>query len=277
MKPVYKSDRATLYEGDNVISLAKIEPETIDCGIDSPPYFNMADYKDDRQHGWEPTLEEYLEMQATVRTLQLKAFKEGGVLAIVIDDTVNNYSAVRPKGMRKVPNGWGKRREPQAGYMQKSVLDVAGFYLDMMHEVGWHPILKMIWDKKTGGRRTAFSAMTHEYILFFVKQSPGVSSDGRLYPNHFIPFKKSILQHSPAHHKYHPCPFPVSLADKILSHIMPPGGLVMDVYCGTGNSGRAALRAGGSYVGLDLNCAWAVQAMEEELAPSKYHQMELLA
>jgi hypothetical protein len=32
-------------------------------------------------------------MQATVRTLQLKAFKEGGVLAIVIDDTVNNYSA----------------------------------------------------------------------------------------------------------------------------------------------------------------------------------------
>ena len=273
MEPVYQSHRATLFEGDNILTLAIVPPESIDCGIDSPPYFNMADYKDDRQHGWEPTLEEYLEMQATVRTLQLKAFKEGGVLAIVIDDTINNYSAVRAKGQRKISGEWGKRRELQEGYREKTLIDVTGDYIRMMRDVGWHPILKLTWDKGTGGRKTSFSAFTHEYILLFVKQTSG----RRLYPKYFVPFTKSILRHKPASHPTHPCPFPVSLADEILSHIMLPGGTVMDVYCGTGNSGLAALRAGGSYVGLDLNCEWAVQAMEEEECPPRVVQLELLA
>jgi DNA modification methylase len=282
MQPTYQSENATLYQGDNTVTLAAIEPETIDCGIDSPPYFNMSDYKHELQYGWEPTLELYLENQSKVRELQLRAFKEGGVLAVVIDNTVNNLSAVRAKGMRLKPNGWSKRRELQAGYKQKSLLDVAGFYLDMMHDVGWHPILKLVWDKTTGGRRTAFSAMTHEYVLFFVKQSKDARFDDgdlkgdRLYPNRFIPFKSSIIRCPPAHHDEHPCPFPVPLATEILKHICPPGGLVQDIYCGVGSSGLAALSIGAKYQGFDLNCRWAIAALQKEEA-RKVNQLELFA
>lgn len=272
MQPILQTKRSLLYQCDNILTLPCIAEGSIDCGIDSPPYFNMCDYYHELQQGWEPTLEGYLEKQAAVRSLQLRAFKEGGVLAVVIDDPINNYSAVRGKGQRKGEVGeWGKRRELQDGYLEKALIDVIGDYIKMMRYVGWHPLLKLIWDKGTGGRKSSFSSFTHEYVLFFMKQSKG----RRLYPNHFIPFKKSILRHAPVHHPVHPCPFPIPLATEVLSHILPPNGTVMDCYCGTGNSGRSALRLGASYVGLDLDCRWAVQACQEEEFP-RVQQLELV-
>lgn len=275
MEPVYKTDNIVLYEGDNMISLENIEPESIDCSIDSPPYFSLCDYQQELQHGWEPTFQQYLEVQSKVRSLQFKTFKEGGVLAVIIDDTVNNYSAVRAKGQRRGTSGeWGKRREPQQGYKEKQLITIASKYVDMMQDCGWRLILQRFWDKGTGGRVTAFGASTHEFILFFIKQTRG----RRLKPLHFIPFKSSFLRHAPVHHDFHPCPFPVPLAAEILSHICPPGGLVQDVYCGTGNSGKAALSMGASYMGLDLNCRWAIEAFEKEReADRRYNQLEMFA
>jgi DNA modification methylase len=270
MQPVYQSENAALYQGDNISTLAEIEPETIDCGLDSPPYFALCDYRHELQHGLEPTIEQYLEVQSKVRSLQLKTFKEGGVLAIVIDDTVNNYSAVRGKGQRKAAGEWVKRREPQAGYREKQLIQVSAKYVDMMQDLGWHLILERFWDKGTGGRRTAFGSSTVEHVLFFVKQSTG----RRLNPVRFIPFNSSLLKCLPTSHPEHPCPFPVPLATEILKHICPPGGLVQDIYCGVGSSGLAALSIGAKYQGFDLNCRWAIDALQKEEA-RKVDQLQL--
>jgi DNA modification methylase len=45
---------------------------------------------------------------------------------------------------------------------------------------------------------------------------------------------------------------PEKLADKLLTATLPPGGVAIDPFMGTGTTGRAAIRQGGKFVGIDL-------------------------
>ena len=50
----------------------------------------------------------------------------------------------------------------------------------------------------------------------------------------------------------HPCPRPVSVLRAVVELFCPPGGTVLDPFCGTGSRLAATLRTGRSAVGIEL-------------------------
>lgn len=51
----------------------------------------------------------------------------------------------------------------------------------------------------------------------------------------------------------HPAPFPERLVEFFVKSFCPPGGTVLDPYCGSGTTGVVALRLDRKFVGIDLN------------------------
>ncbi len=47
-------------------------------------------------------------------------------------------------------------------------------------------------------------------------------------------------------------PFPVQLAEPFVKCFCPPGGTVLDIFCGSSSAGQAALKNGRNFVGIDI-------------------------
>jgi site-specific DNA-methyltransferase (cytosine-N4-specific) len=56
--------------------------------------------------------------------------------------------------------------------------------------------------------------------------------------------------------------FPVDIPLRCIAAGCPPGGMVLDPFCGTGTTGLAALSLGRRFTGIDLNPAFAALAAE---------------
>jgi site-specific DNA-methyltransferase (cytosine-N4-specific) len=56
--------------------------------------------------------------------------------------------------------------------------------------------------------------------------------------------------------------YPIDIPLRCIAAGCPPGGMVLDPFCGTGTTGLAALQLGRRFTGIDLNPAFAVLAAE---------------
>lgn len=67
----------------------------------------------------------------------------------------------------------------------------------------------------------------------------------------------------------HPCSFPVTIPERVIMASCPPGGIVLDPFCGIGSTAIAAIRTGRHYIGIDIEpryCEIARKNIERELA-----------
>lgn len=60
----------------------------------------------------------------------------------------------------------------------------------------------------------------------------------------------------------HPCEKPLPLLESIINASSRPGDVVMDCFCGSGNTGKAALRLDRRFIGCDKDPHWARYARE---------------
>ena len=54
----------------------------------------------------------------------------------------------------------------------------------------------------------------------------------------------------------HPAPFPEKLAEFFIRSFCPPGGIVLDPFCGSGTTLSVALQHGRRYIGIDKDPQW---------------------
>ena len=131
--------------GDVLNELEKIESETIDCIITSPPYWGQRDYNNDNQWGDEETLDEYLDRMVKWGNECRRVLRNEGTLFLNIGDKYN----------------------------KKSLLMVPERLCIKMVENGWCLRNKIIWHKpnhQPSGVKDRF-VNTWEYIYFFSKDS----------------------------------------------------------------------------------------------------------
>ena len=63
----------------------------------------------------------------------------------------------------------------------------------------------------------------------------------------------------------HPCPFPITLAERLIMSSCPPCGTVFDPFAGSGTTGIAAINAGRSFVGCEIDADY-IKAARHRLA-----------
>lgn len=69
------------------------------------------------------------------------------------------------------------------------------------------------------------------------------------------------------HHntRWHPAPFPVRLAERVVRFLSYPGDVVLDPFVGSGTTGVAARALGRHWLGVELNPEWAARAQRRIL------------
>jgi len=127
--------------------LSELKDESIDCAIDSPPYFQQKDYKREgfieNQIGLEKTVDEYIERQVNIRLGLYPKLKKSGSLFVIIADSYD-------KGV-------------DCMVVEKFIIAMA--------ESGWKFIQKWYWEKENPKPQDNIKRLlpNYEYCLHFVK------------------------------------------------------------------------------------------------------------
>jgi DNA modification methylase len=150
----------------------------------------------------------------------------------------------------------------------------------------WEFHQDIIWHKVTGGVKRAGVFLQHphpgyyypnimtEYILVFRKPGPPIykgRSDAekqcarvvtdKLFTNETANTVWHIAPVPPGHIE-HPCPYPEEIPYRLIQLYSYPGDLVLDPFCGSGQTLKVARHLGRHFVGYDINrkyvdLAWA--------------------
>ena len=109
---------------------------------------------------------------------------------------------------------------------------------------GFKNLRPLIWDKGTSINGYAWRHQ-HELVLFCTgHMSPAVpTGDGDILRARAVPIQS----------RQHPAEKPVSLIVPLVTKTTPPGGIVLDPFCGSGTTCVAAKREGFNYIGIDIS------------------------
>jgi site-specific DNA-methyltransferase (adenine-specific) len=133
---------------------------------------------------------------------------------------------------------------------------------------GWHLLNDIVWFKSNAAPNLACRMFTasHETLLW-AKKDKNAKHHFDYNAMKFGHWEKDILKkpdkqmrsvwaisgptNAEKHFGKHPTQKPLALLDRIIAASCPPGGVVLDPFCGSGTTGVAALRYGHQFIGID--------------------------
>lgn len=242
-------------QGDCREILRKMDDESIDCVVTSPPYFQQrvyADFFDDKEIGVESRLDDYVSSLVGVFAEIKRTLKSTGTVFLNLGD---KYQAKKQLGVPwKVAFG-------------------------LMAD-GWILRNDIIWNKPNpmpSSTRDRFT-VAHEYVFFFSKttkyhfdqvlepatyagvkrggsinryEQNAAGMDAKVYDTRN---KRDVWTIKPATAKgVHSAVFPEDLVEPCIEAGCPIGGLVFDPFAGIATTGVVAKRLGRRFIGSELN------------------------
>jgi DNA modification methylase len=282
----------TVTVGDAFDLLPAVRPASVDLIVTSPPYWGHRDYglghnwplfnniKQSREFGaktqgyeWyranggvlglEPFPEWYVAHVAEIFARAAPALKPSGSLWLNIGDTYfARWSSIRNAGRQGMgDDARNRRKTPMGGFRaEKQLLLLPARVAIAMQEHGWILRNDLIWHKPNAlpAREGDRLNMAHEHFFHFVKRQ----TEGR--PRYFydldaVEDRQSDVVSVPVERGEggHTATFPSALIRARVTSSCPPGGVVLDPFCGTGRTLAVARETGRSWVGFDLQASFA--------------------
>jgi site-specific DNA-methyltransferase (adenine-specific) len=232
--PIPESDLNCIIQASSE-EMSALPDASVHLMVTSPPYNVGKDYDQDL------SLEEYLAFLKRVWKETMRVLVPGGRACINI-----------------------------ANLGRKPYIPLHSFLIRDMLELGYLMRGEIIWDKgASASSSTAWGSWrsssnptlrdVHEYILVFSKGNfRRASMDGRkdtITRDEFLEFTKSIwgFKAESARKVGHPAPFPIELPYRLIQLYTFSGEVVLDPFMGSGQTALAAIKAGRSYVGYEVN------------------------
>lgn len=162
--------------GDCHQELAKLEANSIDCVITSPPYWGLRDYGVDGQLGLEPSYADYIEHLCSIFDEVRRVLKPTGTCWVNLGDTYGGsngagYSPTKwPKLYKDGGQLAGKLKE-RASTVPKCLLQIPARFAIAMIDRGWILRNEIIWYKPNAMPQSVKDRFTVDYekIYFFTK------------------------------------------------------------------------------------------------------------
>ena len=264
--------------------LAALDEESVTLTVTSPPYWNAIDYdvheKDPNK--WYRTrkysegytqYEEYLDWAERIFKGVLQKTRPGGYCAVVIGTVLLN------------------------GRHYPVPFDLTA----RLSRCGWEFHQDIIWHKVTGGVKRAgvtiqkpypgyfYPNIMTEYMLVFRKpgqsiylgQTHSSKEKARIPINRvFTLDTANTVWHIapvPPGHLAHPCPFPEEIPYRLIQLYSYPSDLILDPFCGSGQTLKVAKRLGRHFVGYETVKGYVDYARRRLLEPLAVRQQQLLA
>ena len=164
-----------IYNEPCLETLARMDDNSIDCVITSPPYWQLRDYGYDGQWGLEPTFNEYLEHLWSMMCECYRVLKPQGTCWVNLGDTYNNNSGGGGEscttGNKKALEECGRRSKQDKRYASKCLLLIPHRFAIGCIDMGWIVRNDVIWAKRNGMPESVTDRFSkkHEYMFFMVK------------------------------------------------------------------------------------------------------------
>lgn len=278
---------ARLILGDAWDAVPALPRASIDVVITSPPYWGQRSYGQShnggilaewlaeghaqaetpsyewyRSHGgalgMEPIPDWYAENLAEILSRCESPLKTAGSLWVVVGDTYfARWSSIRDGGRQGLGDKpRARRRAPMGGYRQeKQLLLIPARFAIAMQNRRWILRNDVIWSKPNVPPRPERDRLrlAHEHVFHFVKRS----KVGR--PKYYYDLSETepgsadvVTYNVRGGGQDHSATFPESLVRPRIKSTCPPGGTVLDPFCGTGTSLAVAVESGRSAIGIDV-------------------------
>jgi site-specific DNA-methyltransferase (adenine-specific) len=226
--------------GDCLTELKKIESNTIDLVVTSPPYNKNYWLRNRNQKGkriitydtFSDTLEpqEYVRTQKEILDELVRIIKPTGSIFYNHIDILHKHNTIHPSYVYD--------------YNVKQVI---------------------VWDRgNTPKLDKSYFLPTTEWIFWIKKSWDSIPYFNKSLATH----KKSIWRINKEKNNPHPAPFPEELVDNIVKSCCPEGGLILDCYNGSGTSAVVANNNNMDYIGIDISEQY-IQMTKDRLNVSK--------
>lgn len=275
---------------DVLAGMKHLPDKSIDCVITSPPYWQLRNYQWDGQWGLESTFTEYLEHLWQFMDEAWRVLKPEGTVWVNLGDTYGTISGnMRNPGESKETNHAGIQMSvKQSKSIHKSLLLIPHRFAIGCMERGWIIRNDVIWAKRNGMPESVTDRFSkkHEYFFLMTKQAKyyfdldGIrdkhkpeslarnmrnnnGSEGHNYskrdkgkmfttegknPGTVSDFWDIPTSGNP---KAHYATYNNALIEKPIIAGCPPGGIVLDPFCGTGTTLGRALQLGRNVIGIE--------------------------
>lgn len=265
LQPFYTQADVTLYCGDAREVMRHLVPNSVDCIVTSPPYYGQRDYGVPGQLGLEAHPLRYIEKLVTTFREARRVLKPTGSLWVNLGDTYWSGKGA-PKGDdKKQKHRRFVRPQDRAGLRPwcspKQLLLIPHRFAIAMQDDGWIVRNDNVWLKTrpTPDPADDRCAVVHEYIFHFVLRKRyyfnldaiAIPSSGKRTTK--PPPSVWVVASEPSPKK-HPAVFPAELVRRPILATCPPGGVLLDPYCGSGTALAAAISSSGRRaIGIDIS------------------------
>ncbi len=256
--------------GNCLDELKKMDTESVDCCVTSPPYWALRNYDHPDQIGQESTPEEYVANITNIFDEVKRVLSEEGTLWLNLGDSYLD------KDMIGIPwrvafslqkNGWHVRSDiiwNKSNCMPSPVKDRP----TSSHE---HIFLLSKSKKYYYDREAIFEPLTHPEVNASTgfggikhASSPDKTTNstysGRKYDATKLKGKNKRDVWTVATKGYkgaHFAVYPPELVEPCILAGCPESGIVLDPFSGSGTTGVVALQQGRKYIGIELNPEYA--------------------
>ncbi|HVE82303.1 MAG TPA: site-specific DNA-methyltransferase [Myxococcales bacterium] len=290
--------RSEVRVGDAYDLIRQLPPRSVDCVLTSPPYWGqrtygqthrrsvLKDWLDSggtrerapgyewyRAHGGVLGLEPFpdwyvanlVEILDPLRTVLADA---GSIWVNVGDTYFARWSSIRSGGRQGLGDqSRERRRTPMGGYLQeKQLLLIPARFAIAMQDRRWILRNDVIWHKPNVPPRpeTDRLRLAHEHFFHFVKR-PKAGRARYYYDLGAVePRANDVVTHRvrPGH-AGHTATFPAEVIRPRILSSCPPGGTVLDPFCGTGRALAVAAEEGRHAIGFEISPAFADLAINQ--------------
>lgn len=181
-----------------------------------------------------------------------------------------NPSTARRKSKPPVNNVWEDKRSPESYAADRPSEALGRWPANLIHD-GSEEVLEVFPQQSGGGQPKRRGAQdSNAYGVFNGHEAgPGVGpSSGSAARLFYCPKASSAdrgnetlralpLFGVPEVRNTHPTVKPTTLMSYLCRLVTPPGGLILDMFCGSGSTGVAAVDEGFRFVGIELNEEYA--------------------
>lgn len=250
-----------LEQGDAPTVMQRIEDESIDCIVTTPPYWRR------RHQGTE-----------SITATHADIFVQE-----ILQTTAQAWRVLKPQGSLWLNLG----DDTTDGFVQGIPWRIV---LAMIDQQGWHLVNEVVWNKITTSPQGSQDHLrkVHEFMFHLVKGDDFYYNDEELRRTYALivrhdgksgkkpaKVKKQYLQPEGGHGMVpgdvwtisvqrsgiaHYCVAPDTLYRLPIIATCPHGGIVLDPYCGTGTSCKIAYELNMRSIGIDINPDYVKQA-----------------
>lgn len=176
-----------LIHGEALEELKKLDDESVDMVITSPPYWALRDYGVEGQLGLEPTFQEYINKLCDIFDEVKRVLKKEGTCWVVMGDTyggsgngaggysdkstLRGYTGEKTKGREMAKESWCFEKAPKVNGPQKSLCQIPSRFAIEMTNRGWILRNEIIWFKPNCMPSSVKDRFTVDFekMFFFVK------------------------------------------------------------------------------------------------------------